>query len=223
MPNTAREVLTELQKLGKESFRKTYQRHGVTDEVYGVSTADLKTLQKKLKKNNALANELWASGVYDARILATMIADPKTMEPLMLDRWARDLDSYPIADAVGVLLAGTKNALQRTEAWRKSKYEYVSSAGWHALAALATKDTKNVSDEYLTSILEIIRKDIKRAPNYTRHTMNGALIAIGLRSPALQKLAIAVAREIGKVEVDHGKTACVTPDAESYIKKALSR
>src|SRR5215217_7263987 len=113
---TARELLVELQKLGKESFRKTYQRHGAGDEVFGVSTADLKVLQKKLKKNNSLANELWASGNYDARILATMIADPKTIEPAMVDRWARDIDSYPIADALGVFLAGTKNALQKSEA-----------------------------------------------------------------------------------------------------------
>ena len=116
----------------------------------------------------------------------------------------------------------TESALQKSEAWRKSKDEYVSSAGWHALAQMAMND-KKLEDEYLVAVLETIRRDIKRAPNRTRHSMNSALIAIGLRNPKLQKQAIAVAREIGKVDVDHGKTACVTPDAESYIRKAADR
>ena len=53
--------------------------------------------------------------------------------------------------------------------------------------------------------------------------MNGALIAIGLRSPALRKKAVAAARRIGKVDVDHGETGCKTPDADSYIEKAGGR
>ncbi len=53
--------------------------------------------------------------------------------------------------------------------------------------------------------------------------MNGALIAIAMRSPDLQKKAVAAAKRIGKVEVDHGDTACETPDAASYIKKMVER
>ena len=49
--------------------------------------------------------------------------------------------------------------------------------------------------------------------------MNNALIAIGIRNARLEKLAIAAARRIGKVEVDHGETSCKTNDAEAYIKK----
>jgi hypothetical protein len=53
--------------------------------------------------------------------------------------------------------------------------------------------------------------------------MNSALIAIGIRNPKLQKLALAVAKEIGEVEVDHGDTSCKTPDAAEYILKAVNR
>ena len=53
--------------------------------------------------------------------------------------------------------------------------------------------------------------------------MNNALIAFGVRNPALEKKAMAVAQAIGKVEVDHGDTSCQTPDAAAYIKKTLER
>ena len=48
--------------------------------------------------------------------------------------------------------------------------------------------------------------------------MNSALIAIGIRNEDLERQAIEIAREIGKVQVDHGATSCKTPDAEAYIK-----
>ncbi len=59
--------------------------------------------------------------------------------------------------------------------------------------------------------------------NRKKEAMNSALIAIGIRNEDLERKAIEIAREIGKVHVDHGATSCKTPDAESYIKKARER
>ena len=73
---TDTQVLQELEALGKEQTRKTYRRHGVGENQYGVSYADLGKLKKRLKTDHALALKLWASGNHDARILALMIADP---------------------------------------------------------------------------------------------------------------------------------------------------
>ena len=53
--------------------------------------------------------------------------------------------------------------------------------------------------------------------------MNNALIAIGGRNAKLKKLALAAAKKIGKVEVDHGDTSCKTPDAAAYINKMWAR
>lgn len=219
---TAAALLAELEKLGKESFRNTYIRHGAGDDVFGVSTADLKALQKKIRKDHDAARGLWKSGNYDARILATMIADPKAMEETTLDLWVRDLDNYPVMNAFAAFVAQTKHARAKAEKWVRVKDEYISSAGWNVYANLALRD-KNLPDDYFLGLIETIKRDIKRAPNRTRHEMNGALIAIGTRNAALQKAAIAAARAIGKVEVDHGKTACETPDAESYILKTAGR
>ncbi|HEX7343423.1 MAG TPA: DNA alkylation repair protein, partial [bacterium] len=71
--------------------------------------------------------------------------------------------------------------------------------------------------------LTIIEREIHRSKNRVREAMNGALIAIGMRNEKLQKQAIAAARRIGKVVVDHGETGCKTPDAEAYILKAAAR
>jgi hypothetical protein len=62
-----------------------------------------------------------------------------------------------------------------------------------------------------------------RRKNRVRDAMNSAVIAIGIRNPKLEKKALAAAKRIGQVEVDHGETSCKTPDATAYIHKTLER
>lgn len=219
---TAKEVLEELRTLGKESFQKTYRRHGATGEVYGVSTAHLKNLQKKLKNDSAIAAELWKSGVYDARILTTMIGDPDSIEPATFERWVKDLDNYPLTDAFAGFVSRSPHARSLAEAWESSKNEWIRSAAWHILARLAIDDPA-LPDSYFEPRLDFIEKNIDKAQNRVRHEMNGALIAIGIRSEKLEKKALAAAKRIGTIEVDHGQTSCVTPDAQEYIARVKAR
>lgn len=89
------------------------------------------------------------------------------------------------------------------------------------VAELATNST--VPNPKFATLLKTIERDIHGAPNHVRQAMNGALIAIGLRNTKLEKLAVAAAKRIGKVEVDHGDTSCQTPDAVAYIAKTKAR
>ncbi len=86
----AKDLITELESLGNEQTRKTYKRHGVIGKASGGSYADLGKLQKKFETNHELASGLWASGIHDARIFATMIADPSQMKVGEIDAWAKD-------------------------------------------------------------------------------------------------------------------------------------
>jgi hypothetical protein len=82
---------------------------------------------------------------------------------------------------------------------------------------------KTLDDDFFLPYLEVIKVHIHNEKNRKREGMNSALIAIGIRNEALEQQAIEIAREIGKVEVDHGATSCKTPNAESYIKKTRER
>ena len=77
---TLRETMKALEKAGTAQTRKIYGRHGVTGPMYGVSYATLGQLKKKIKTDHALAEQLWATGNHDARILATMVADPAQLK-----------------------------------------------------------------------------------------------------------------------------------------------
>ena len=220
-------VIQELEDLGTEQNRKIYRRHGVGEDLFGVSFGNIRNLQKRIKNDHALALELWSTGNHDARILATMIADPKMIQEEgprqnWLESWAADLDNYIIADAFAEFVSKIAAAREQAERWSQSEEEWIGRVGWTIIAKIAMKD-RTLPDEYFKELLPTIEAGIHTRENRVRDAMNSALIAIGIRNEKLQELAMLAAGNIGKVEVDHGATGCVTPDAAQYILKTVNR
>ncbi len=215
------QVMKLLKALGTAQNRKVYTRHLGTIEMFGVSYANLGKLKRQIKVDQELAEQLWATGNLDAQVLATMIADPEQMTASKLDAWVKEADNRGTASALSNLAAASPVAFQRVEKWTKSKNEWISVTGWHVLASLA-RENEDLSDGVLGGYLERVEAEVHGAKNYTRYAMNNALISIGIRNPKLRKKAVAAAKRIGKVEVDHGQTGCKTPDAVPYIAKAAA-
>jgi 3-methyladenine DNA glycosylase AlkD len=215
---TYNEVMKKLKKMGTAQNRKVYGRHGVGEKMYGVSYADLNKLKKQIKVDHELALKMWASGNHDARVLATMVVDADQIKSAVLDSWAKDLDNYVITDAFSSMTARSPHLKKKMEKWTKSKNEWIGRTGWALLGRVAYKD-EALSDGYFTKYLGEIEKGIHAGKNRVRDAMNNAVINIGLRNGQLEKKAIAAAKRIGRVEVDHGETGCKTPDAIDYIKK----
>ncbi len=222
MPATAmsgKQVLEELEEFGTAQNRKVYRRYGIGENMYGVSYANLGKLAKRIKTDHELATALWGSGVHDARVLATMIADPQRITAAQVDGWANDLENYVLTDAYAGLVSKTPLAGKRMEKWTRSKGEWIGRAGWLLLARLAVSPDA-LTDADCQRHLDIIEAEIHSRKNRVKDAMNSALIAIGLRNPTFENKALAAAKRIGKVEVDHGETSCKTPDAAGYIQKA---
>lgn len=213
------EAMQSLEKLGTEQNRKVYKRHGAGDNLFGVSFADLYALQKKIKCDQALADRLWATGNADARALAILIADPSHFDLKKLRHWLLDLRYHTLIEMMMSNIASKAPcAHEAFRAWIGSEDEWIGSAGYGLLGALAFGGAP-FSDEELSSHLEAIEANIHQAKNRTRHSMNMALICIAGRNENLRQKAVAAAKRIGKVVVDHGETHCKTPDAVGYIDK----
>jgi len=218
---TRTQVLRLLKAQGTPQNRKVYARHGVKGPSFGVSYANLGKLTRRIKMDQALAESLWKTGNHDARVLATMIADPEAMTARKLDSWVRSIDNYLLADAFSSLASRTPSAQQRMEKWTKSRDEWVAACGWNILARLVSLE--NYPDRYLERFIRTIEDRIHRSRNRVRHSMNAALIAIGGWNERVRRKALSAARRIGTVEVDHGQTGCKTPDAAEYIQRMSAR
>ena len=218
---TRMEAMKELRDNGSAQTRKTYRRHGMRGDLFGVSYAMLGKMKKKIKVDQPLAEQLWASGNIDARVLATMIADPTTISVQTLNAWAKDLEDPGMAGALSNVTAEAPSAKIQMEKWTAAKNEMIACAGWHTLASMS-RQNNGLPDAYFEKYLGIIESKIQSDRNWVKYAMNNALINIGVRNPQLERKAIAVAKRIGRIEVDHGETACKTPDAASYIKKTIA-
>lgn len=216
---TVAETMQELEALGTAQNRKIYRRHGAGENLFGVSFANLNALKKRLKTDHALALAFWKTGNDDARFLAIMIADPARMMDRVLNDWVRGLNGCLVSTFPG-LVGRTPLARKKMEDWIDSATEWTSCAGWALLGHLAMNDTA-LPDSFFTARLHVIGKEIHGRPNWVRDAMNSALIAIGVRNPALTEAALKVAKAIGKVAVDHSETSCETRDAAACIHKTL--
>ena len=217
----AQAVLTELQRLGKPKTIKIYERHGVTGLCYGVNYADLKPLVKKIGRNHDVALGLWDSGVHDARVVATMIAEPEKMTRGDVERWLSDCTNYVITEAVAGVASKMPDGLEIARSWIEQGGEWTTTAGWSVVASNGAMGTLTSHD--VDGLLAKIQEGIHAQPNRTRHAMNNVLISIGGYEASLRPRVLAVARAIGTVHVDHGETGCVTPDASTYIAKMVAR
>lgn len=217
-----RSALAELEAAGTEKNRDIYRRQGAGEKLYGVSFKDLRAMAKRAGQDQVLARALWSTGNADARLLACLVAEPDLMDEEDLDAWLADISYHVLVDTFVANVAGERPGVRpRMERWTRSARDWTAQAGWDLAAVLASREP-DLPDRFFLDLLAKIEREIKASGNRTRHAMNGALIAIGLRNELLRDAAVEVAESIGPVVVDHGETGCVTPPAVPYIEKTLA-
>jgi 3-methyladenine DNA glycosylase AlkD len=220
---TATSIMAELKSKGKEQTRKIYARHGMDPaRILGVSTADMKAIAKTIKGQQALACELYATGIMEAMYLAGMVTDGAKLTRDQLNQWAEGADGLQMIAEYTVPWLAVDNPNGRALAlkWMKSKKEHIAAAGWSTYSGLVSLLPDEELDlEEIQSLLDTAVKQAHTTPNRVRYTMNTFVISVGSYVKPLLKQAKATARQIGAVKVDMGETACKVPLATECIEK----
>ena len=214
------EALAALQALGTEEGRLGMARYGiVAAKVYGVSVANIRALAKQLGRDHALADELWRTGWYEARLLAAFVDDPKLVTPAQMDRWAAECENWADCDTLCFhLFDKTPHAFTKIDQWASDEREFVRRAAFALLASVALHD-KKAADEPFLERLPLIEAAATDPRNFVKKGVSWALRGIGGRkSPALR----ASAREIAhKLAASPHKTAkWIGRDAQKQFAKA---
>lgn len=111
-------VMHELEALSKPRMKKIYLSNGAHEPLFGVTTGEMKPMSKKIKINQLLAEELYATGNYDAMYFAGIIADPKVMTESDFDRWMDAAYFYMLSDfVVAVTLSESDIAQEVADKW----------------------------------------------------------------------------------------------------------
>lgn len=191
---TVDEILTELEAHGSERNRRGMARFGInTRRALGVSMVVIRRLGKQIGRNHDLALDLWATEVHEARILASVVADPARVTVQIMDSWVEDFDSWDLCDQVcGNLFDRTPHAWTKAIEWSGRDEEFVKRAGFALMAYLAVHD-KKAADESFMQFLPIIEAESDDARNFVTKAISWALRQIGKRNTALHAAAIETA------------------------------
>ncbi|MGX7394363.1 DNA alkylation repair protein [Carnobacterium mobile] len=218
-------VMQELEALGKERTKKIYLSNGAHEPLFGVATGAMKPMTKKIKINQQLAEELYATGNYDAMYFAGIIADPKAMTESDFDRWIDAAYFYMLSDyVVAVTLAEADIAQDVADKWIASGQELKMSAGWSCYCwLLGNRPDNQFSESKISNMLDIVKKEIHQSPERTKASMNNFLYTVGVSFLPLNEKAIEVAREVGTVEIKREKKKNSLLNAYESIQKEKDR
>lgn len=196
-----REVLDELSRMADPSRLSGMARYGIaTERAFGITVTQLRGYARTLGRDEELAAELWDSGVHEARLLATMVAEPALVTEMQVDAWIRDVDSWDLCDGLcGNLVDRTPFALDKVVEWTARDEEFVKRAGFALIAWMAVH-RKDLNDECFEAFLPTIREGSTDERNYVKKAVNWALRQIGKRSEGLNRRSIETARDIQRMD-----------------------
>jgi len=214
----ARQVLKKLKSHANPKNVEGMARFGINpNNTLGVSMPLLRKTAKEIGKDHKLAQELWSSGIHEARILAALIDDPKLVDNKQMEKWVKDFDSWDVCDQVCMnLFDKTLFAYQKALKWAKEKKEFVRRAGFVLMATLSVHD-KKAKDKDFIKFFPLIKRFSTDGRNFVRKADNWALRQIGKRNIYLNKKAIKLAKEIQKIDSKSAKW--IAKDAIRELKE----
>jgi 3-methyladenine DNA glycosylase AlkD len=218
-------IMQELEALGKERTKKIYISNGAHEPLFGVATGAMKPIAKKIKINQRLAEELYATGNYDAMYFSGIIADPKAMTESDFERWMDGAYFYMLSDfVVSVTLSESDIAQYVADKWIASGDELRMSAGWSCYCWLLGNRLDNeFSESKISNMLDIVKNTIHDSPERTKSAMNNFLYTVGISYLPLHEKAVETAKEVGTVEVKRDKKKSSFLNAYESIQKEIDR
>ncbi|MDQ0919184.1 DNA alkylation repair protein [Paenibacillus sp. V4I5] len=218
-------VMQELEALGKERTKKIYVSNGAHEPLFGVATGAMKPIFRKIKLNQPLADQLYATGNYDAMYFAGIIADPKAMTEADFDRWMDAAYFYMLSDfVVAVTLAEADIAQEVADKWIASGEELRMSAGWSCYCwLLGNRPDGEFSENKLAKMLDHVENTIHDSPERTKYAMSNFIYTVGVSYLTLHDKAVETAKAVGPVEVNRDKTKSKFLHASENIQKAVDK
>lgn len=195
------EILKKLKSLSDPKAAEGMARFGINPEnTLGISIPNLRKIAKDVGKDHSLAQQLWASGIHEARILASMVDEPEMVTEKQVGNWVKDFDSWDVCDQCCMnLFDKLPFAFEKAIELSKKEEEFEKRAGFALMACLAWHD-REAQDEKFEAFFPHIKQRVTDERNFVKKAVNWALRQIGKRNLNLNKAAIKTAKNIQKID-----------------------
>ncbi len=195
---TVERVIGELYKHASENVRKNIERYGIaTDSALGIKTPRLRELAKHHKKNHQLAEALWKCGIHEAKILASMVANPAAMTSTDMDRWVEEIYSWDVCDQCCInLFVFAPCWKKKISEWITSSAEFTRRAGIVLATVASIHQAKSTSDDELKQWINLTLVVAGDPRNFVKKAVSWQLRQIGKKRPRLQPHILLLAEQL---------------------------
>ncbi|WP_074466406.1 DNA alkylation repair protein [Arthrobacter sp. SW1] len=215
---TVAEVMAELAALEDPKARAVNERHG---DDHGVNLGKLRAVAKRLKTQQDVALELWATDDTAAKLLSLLICRPKAFSHDELDTMLRQARTPKVHDwLVGYVVKKSPHAEDLRQAWFADPDPVVASAGW---ALTSDRVVKNPEGLDLPGLLDIIEARMKDAPERLQWAMNTCLAQIGIEHPEHRARALSIGERLEVLKDYPTPPNCTSPFAPIWINEMVRR
>jgi 3-methyladenine DNA glycosylase AlkD len=191
------DVLAELERLGSPDVKAIKARFAITaEQSHGIFLKDIKALAKRIGRNDALALELFDSGIYEARVLCSKLYNPRNVTEALMEKWSASFENWEICDTFCMgFLGTTKFAVPKAYEWVEREGEFQKRAGFVLMTAHAFTDKKTPNEVY-REFFPVMIRHANDERTYVMKGINWALRQIGKRNKDLYQAALETANTI---------------------------
>ncbi len=218
---TLKEALAALKSKSNEKMYAHNAKNGAGKNQFGVKLGDIRALGTKIKKDHALALELWETENIDARLLATMIIEPKKLSVKELDTMVKSIGFVQEAEWMNSYVVKEhpeKDTLR--EKWMASKNIWAARSGWSVTSGRIVRAPEGLD---LDQLLDRIEKEMPKAPREVQWTMNLALGNIGINHPKHRKRAVDIGEKLGIFRDYPVSKGCTSPFVPIWVNEMVKR
>ena len=198
---------------------------------FGIGLTQLRKLAKQIGRDHKLAQQLWKTDIYDAKVIGLLIDEPKKLTREQVEEQVEGLEQgllTHVFSSCDATLAKAPLAFEIACDWMNNKDPVRRRCAYGLLYELSKKNPKGMDEEFLLDRIAHIREEIHDEEMWVRESMAGALLGIGKRSKRLNRAAISAAKAIGPLDIDYGEdNSCEPIDllkhlTSDYLKKKLA-
>lgn len=211
-------VLAELAALEDPKTREANKKRG---DDHGANLSKLRAVAKRIKTQQELARELWATGDTAARLLAILISRPKAYTRDDLDAMLRETRAPKVHDwLVNYVVKKSPHAEDLRVAWTADADPIVASAGWALTSERVAKKPEGLD---LAGLLDAIETEMKDAPDRLQWAMNACLAQIGIEHAEHRARALVIGERLEVLKDYPTPPNCTSPYAPIWINEMVRR
>lgn len=211
-------ILLELAALEDPKARAINERHG---DDHGVNLGKLRAIAKREGASPELARELWRTADTAARLVALLVARPKTFDEAELDAMLRESRVPKVQDwLVNYIVKKGPHAEALRVRWFDDADPVVASAGW---ALTSERVVKAAAGLDLDALLAQIDAEMVAAPERLQWAMNNTLAQIGIAHPEYRERALEIGERLGVLRDYPTPPNCTSPFAPLWIAEMVRR